>query len=57
MAKYLKITKYKIQITMSEITNSPIGLDIRYHFMFFAEVGNEITQPGDVTYIAFFVRL
>jgi len=39
MAKFLKITKYKIQITnkfqitMSEITNSPIGLDKRHHFV------------------------
>ena len=38
-----KITKYKLQntnksqITMSKITNSPIGLDKRHHSVFFAE--------------------
>ena len=43
MAEFEKITNYKIQITnkfqitMSEITNSPIGLDKRYHLVFFAE--------------------
>ncbi len=43
MAKFLKTTKYKIQITnkfqitMSEITNSPIGLEKRHHFVFLAE--------------------
>jgi len=31
-----KVTKYKIQITMSEITNSPIGLDKRHHFVLLA---------------------
>jgi hypothetical protein len=43
MAEYLKIAKYKIQIinklqiTMSEITNSPIGLEKRHHFVLPAE--------------------
>jgi hypothetical protein len=43
MARFLKITNYKLQITnklqttMSEITNSPIGLDKRYHFVLLAE--------------------
>jgi hypothetical protein len=38
-----KITKYKIQITnklqipMTKITNSPIGLDKRHHFVLLAE--------------------
>jgi len=43
MGRFLKITNYKLQITnkfqitMSEITNSPIGLDKRYHFVLLAE--------------------
>jgi hypothetical protein len=43
MARFEKITKYKFQntnkfqITMSEITNSPIGLEKRHHFVSLAE--------------------
>jgi hypothetical protein len=43
MAEFEKITNYKIQITnkfqitMSEITNSPIGLEKRHHFVLHAE--------------------
>lgn len=31
------VSSNKLQTTMSEITNSPIGLDKRYHFVLLAE--------------------